>query len=153
MLDPRLIELLKEMLPSLKTQGQLSLFEASFNSLRCVLEGYFSGDLVVAQKGRDALEASLEAAKQMSVLTSQLREMPNEAKSPAAKSFETPAKVWNERDAAMKLLTEMAGITTLIAFQQWYSESRYQFENLVSQEVRNEVFDAIRRKRKALKEL
>jgi dsDNA-binding SOS-regulon protein len=123
-----------------------------FDALRSTLNAYFGGELASAEMARDALNKGLDLAKQLVEITEKLNEIPDEAKSEAAKEFTAPAKELHEYDEHRKLVFELANLKSLEALQTWYAESRQRIDRVVSQKLRNELFDAIRDRRKELEQ-
>jgi hypothetical protein len=85
-------------------------------------------------------------------ITEKLKEIPDEAKSDAAKEFTAPAKELHEYDEHRKLVFELSSITNLEALQAWYTENRQRIDQVVSQNLRNELFDTIRELRSKLEQ-
>ncbi len=150
--DDMMRQALAAQIPNLKTQAQFNIFMNCFDALRSTLNAYFGGELASAEMARDALNKGLDLAKQLVEITEKLNEIPDEAKSEAAKEFTAPAKELHEYDEHRKLVFELANLKSLEALQTWYAESRQRIDRVVSQKLRNELFDAIRDRRKELEQ-
>lgn len=146
--DDMMRQALAAQIPNLKTQAQFNIFMTCFDALRSTLNAYFGGEVASGEMSRDALNKSLDMAKQITELTEKLGEMPDEIKSEAAKEFTAPAKELHEYDEHRQLIIELEGLKSLDALQKWYTDNRKRMDRVVSQKLRDELFDAIREKRK-----
>lgn len=146
-------EMIQKQIPSLKTQAHFNAFLGSFDALRAVLDCYFRGDSLGAVKAREALEKTLNVAGQLSEVASKVQEIPEEHRSPGMQEFVEPPKQFHEYDDQRRFLVELAGISSSAQLQEWYVKTRPAIDrSIVSQSLRNELFDAIRAKRIELKE-
>lgn len=150
--DDMMRQALTAQIPNLKTQAQFNIFMNCFDALRSTLNAYFGGETASAEMARDALNKGLDLAKQVVEITEKLKEIPDEAKSDAAKEFTAPAKELHEYDEHRKLVFELSSITNLEALQAWYTENRQRIDQVVSQNLRNELFDTIRELRSKLEQ-
>jgi hypothetical protein len=149
--DPQsaLIELLRQYMPGLKTQAQFDIFMMSFDALRLALEAYFAGDPAGAKRARAALDTVLDRAEQVNELAEQLKEIPPEKRA-AFNSFLEPPKEYTEYEDHRRLMVELEGLASLKALNEWYGRSKPTMDRIVSGALRNELFDAIRDRKREL---
>lgn len=139
-------------MPDLKSQVQLTAFMAGFDAFRLWCNSIFSNDPVLEAQATGAFEKSLEAMRVATRLNKQFQEIPVEERSPSANQFiETPLQ-FTEYDSQKKLLMELSRISTTEALNAWYTSTKEERDKIVSQTLRNVLFDAIRSKRNALVE-
>lgn len=148
--DDMMLAAIKAQIPNLKTQAQFNTFMSCFDALKTTLNAYFGAEYASAEMAREALSKGLEMAKQVSQVTSQLEEMSDDVKSEAAKEFTSPAKELHEYDVHRQLIGGLDAVGNIQALQQWYNDNRDQMDRVISQRLRNELFDAIRVKRAEL---
>lgn len=149
--DEAMLQMLKAQVPNLKTQAQFNVFMACFDALRGTVNGYFGNEMASAEMARDALNQALDMAKGLSEMVAKLDEVPDEVKSETAKEAVRPAKELHEYDEARALMTELEAINDRGTLQRWYDTNRERLDRVVTVKLRNEVMDAIRTKRNALK--
>lgn len=147
-----MLRALQALMPELKTQGQLNIFMMAFDALKDTLRGAFSRNEDQVTKGKAAIDKAIEAAVQSVAITEKLQEIPEGQRSPEANAFVGEAKEFHEYDTYKTLLQELEGVTTTEQLNQWYDGCREQRERVVSQNLRNELHDAIRAKRNSLRE-
>lgn len=143
-----MLRLLQQQVPSIRTQGHFNLFAMAFDALRTTLDGYFSGDFERATRGREALNKALDMSKQAKDIIERLEEIPPEQRSKEASATVAPPKEFHEYDAQRQLLVELDGLTTREALNEWYGRTKSSRDLVVSQQLRNELLDRIRAKRK-----
>ena len=148
--DDMMLAAIKAQVPNLRTQAQFNAFMSCFDALKTTLNAYYGGENASAELAREALNKGLDMAKQISEMAEKLEEMPDEVKSDAAKEFTAPAKELHEYDVHRELVAELSSLTSQEALQDWYQGHRDQMDRVVSQKLRNELFDAIRAKRSEL---
>lgn len=145
-----MMEMLRKQVPNIRTQAQFNTFMACFDALRTCLNAYFGRNPETAERAREALNKALDMAAKMPEMEDQLAQMPDDAKSDAAKAFTTEPKEFHEYDKQRKLLVELGNIGTRAALDEWYATNRQTMDDIIDQRMRNELFDAIRDKRKEL---
>lgn len=148
--EEMMVGMLRQQVPNIKTQAQLNTFMACFEALRACLNHYFGRNPEGAEKAREALNKALDLAAGMPEIEDQLAEMPDDIKSDAAKAFSSPPKEFHEHDKQRALLVELAGILARDELEKWYHKNRQGIDEISDQRLRNELFDAIRLKRKEL---
>ena len=148
--EAMLMEMMRKQVPNIRTQAHFNTFMACFDALRTCLNAYFGRDRTMGDKAREALNKALDMAARMPEMEDQLAQMPDGAKSDAAKAFTTEPKEFHEYDRQRKLMVELVGIADKAKLEQWYAANRQTMDDIVDQRLRNELFDAIRDKRKEL---
>lgn len=151
--DNLMRQALAAQIPNLRTQAQFNNFMACFDALRSTLNAYFGGETASAEMAREALNKTLDMAKMITEMTEKLNEIPDDAKSDVAKDFTAPAKELHEYDTHRQLIIELTTLQNQKALQAWYADSRERIDRVVSQKLRNELFDAIRSKRDELDQI
>jgi hypothetical protein len=142
---------MKQSMPELKTQVQFTAFMAGFDAFRLLCNSIFGGDAALEAQAIEAFEKSLEAMRVATKLSNQFQEIPAEDRSPSANQFVEAPLQFGEYDLQKKLLLELARLTTTDALNSWYLGTKEEREKVVSQSLRNILFDEIRIKRDALK--
>jgi hypothetical protein len=148
--EEQMLAMIRQQVPNIKSQAQFNMFMGCFDALRATLNHYFGRNPDGAQRAREALNKALDMAAKMPELEDQVAEMPAEMRSEAARSFTEPPKEFHEHDKQRALLIKVAGFTDLGELDGWYTEHRQEIDEVVDQRLRNELFDAIRAKRREL---
>lgn len=148
--DQMVMQALAAQVPNLKTQAQFNIFMACFDAMRTTLNSYFGSEMAAAEMARETLGKALDMAKQIQTISEQVAEMPPEERSKVADDFVSPVKEFHEYDLHKQLLMELESCSDTNELQQWYQENRERLDRVVSQSIRNELFDAIRNKRNEL---
>ncbi len=144
---------LRQQMPDLKTQVQFTAFMAGFDAFRLLCNSIFSGDQPVEVQARDAFEKSLESMRVATKLSNQFQEIPATDRSPSASQFIDPPSRFTEYDSQKELLVELGRVSTTEELNSWYSSTRDRREKIVTQSLRNVLFDEIRSKRDELTRL
>jgi len=148
--EESMMKMLAMQVPNMKTQAHFNAFMGCFDALRATLNAYFGKEFASAEMARDALNKALDMAKQVTEVGEKLEEMPDDAKSDAAKEFTQPPKELHEYDTCKRLLGELEGIQTTDELSKWYADNRQEMDRVVSPRPRNELMDNIRAKRNEL---
>jgi len=150
--DQAFIHMVRQQLPSIKTQAHFNLFAAAFDALRTCLDGYFTGNLETAEAARKALNLALDTATSVHDIAQQLHDLADDMEelSPQAREYVDPPKQIHEYDEQRRLLIEVAGIKTTEALTQWYNLNKAGMDKIVGKALRNELFDAIRSRKREL---
>jgi hypothetical protein len=141
---------MRQSIPELKTQVQFNAFMAGFDSFKLLCNSIFAGNASLEDQARAAFEKSLEAMKVATRLSNQFQEIPAEERGPSATQFVEAPLQFGEYDLQRRLLTELDRITTIVALNKWYQGTKEDREKILSQSLRNILFDAIRSKRDEL---
>lgn len=148
--DESMRKMLAMQVPNMKTQAQFNAFMVCFDALRATLNADFGGQTASAEMAREILGKALDMAKQVTEAVERLNEMPDEAKSEAAKEFTQPAKELHEYDTCKRLVGELEGLQSSADLKKWWADNRQTIDEVVSTEPRNELMDAVRARRNAL---
>lgn len=146
-----MLRAIQALMPELKTQGQLNIFMMGFDALKDAMSGAFASNTPQREKATKALLQAIDAAAQSVSITEKLQEIPEDQRSPEANAFMGEAKEFHEYDTYKRLVTELEGVETTAQLNQWYEDRREQRDRVVTQNLRNELHDAIRARRNALK--
>lgn len=146
-------EILRQSIPSMKSQAQFNAFSIAFDSFRLLLESIFAGNTLGEVEARTTLEKALEAAKTATDITNKYREIPEENRGKASTEFTTPPYAFGEYDIQKKLLRELTTITTSAELNSWYSSTKGDRDKVVTQSLRNILMDSIRQKKSELAEV
>lgn len=141
------IKALQEQMPNLKTQAHFDLTQSAFQALQICLNAYFGGDHVSAKQSRDGLNKLLDLAAQVKDIDDKLKEEPAATSN---KNFKQAPKEYSERDKVDAFLSDLDEIESSNRLNQWYSANREGIDEIVSQDLRNKLFDKIRQKKKDL---
>jgi hypothetical protein len=143
-------EAMRQQMPSCKTQMQFNSFMASFDAFRLLMDSVFSMDPQREVECRDVFEKALGAARSVTEIGQKLDEIPVESRSKAASSFTQPPNEFHEYDVQKRLLIELQAIDTWDKLTEWYAATKELQDRVMSQPLRNGLFDQIRAKRNAL---
>lgn len=148
--EEAVLHAMRQQIPNMKTQAQFNIFMASFDAMRHTLNAAFGTDKTGFEKGKEAVIKALNSAFTISEVVEKLKENPEAATSKVAAEFKDPPKEFAEYDVQRGLLAEVPGLETLAELNRWYEKNKPQIDRVVSQTLRNELFDAIRAKKAAL---
>lgn len=146
--DQTMAKAIMSQIPGLRTQAQFNVTMAAFDALRLALSAEFTGDKEGCLRGRKALEGALEAARQSTIISNNLRDVPEAAK--GGDEFRKPPAEAGEYDLMKALTVELESLVTVAAFNEWYATNRKRMDDVKSQSLRNTLFDAIRAKKDKL---
>lgn len=149
--ESMMLNMVRAQVPNLKTQAEFNYFMAAFDALRLTINCYLGREYDRAEKGREALNGALDTLKVIKDTAEKLEEIPEDQRSEVAKEFAAPAKELHEHDDQRRLLVELAAIDNGPALNEWYDTNRDALDGIVSQRLRNQLFDEIRRKRNEYK--
>jgi len=145
---PLMADALKQLIPGIKTQAQLTAFMVAFDSFRVLVTALIDGNKEQEGVGRDLLSKSLEAVRTASELSAKFAELPEDQKlSSTANSFVAPPTHFLEYDIQKRLLSELSRITTMEELNTWYVSTKEDRDRVVSQSLRNILMDSIRSKK------
>lgn len=141
---------LRQQMPSLKTQVQFTAFMAGFDAFRLLCNSIFSGDQSMEVQAKVALDKALESMRVATKLSNQFQEIPATERSASSSQFVDPPTRFTEYDSQKELLLELERLSTTDELNSWYLSTKDRREKIVSQELRNVLFDQIRSKRDLL---
>jgi hypothetical protein len=145
--DNQFFKALQEQMPEIKSQAQLDAFLTSLGALKSTVSAILSGDKEAEARGREALSKSLEAVAKATQITEKLREVPEAATSKEAEAFKSPPKEFSEGEVYQGLMSELEDIRRPDLLSTWYQSNRQRIDQVVSQGLRDTLFDAIREKK------
>jgi hypothetical protein len=145
-----LADLLKRTMPSLKSQAQYDAAVAVFDSTAFILSGIMQGDAYREADARKALDLALEAARRATEVTNKLSDVPDAASSSASEAFKNVPSQFIEQEIQLQLLEELLGVSSKQELTVWYSATKGRRDQVVSKDLRNELMDAIRDRKKKL---
>lgn len=141
---------LQGQLPGLKSQGQFTAFQASFEAFRAVVNGILEGKKDQEKVGREALDKALETLRMATEITRKLEDVPEAATSEAAAEFKKPPSAFTEYDKQRALLSELQQVGTLSALDDWWRQNRQRIDEVKTPSLRNPLIDAVREKKHQL---
>jgi hypothetical protein len=142
---------MRQSMPELKTQVQFTSFMAGFDAFRLLCNSIFACDSSLEEQSLEALNKAFEAMRVATKLSKQFEEIPEGERSPSANQFvETPLQ-FEEYDLQKRLLTELSRLTSTEDLNNWYLNTKSERDKVVSQSLRNILFDEIRIKQESLK--
>lgn len=147
-----ILNAMRQQIPNLKTQAQFNIFMSAFDALRHTLNMAFGLDKEGYDKGREVLLRVLDSAFTISGVVDKLKDSPEAATSKAAEEFKNPPREFQEYDVQKSLLAEVATKMTVAELTKWYDSNRARMDCIVSQSLRNELFDTVRHKKAELME-
>jgi hypothetical protein len=145
-----LIEMIRQQMPGIKTQAQFDAFMSGFDGLRIAMNGVFLGNDKEVADGRAMIERAFEVAMRVTTVVDKLRDVPEAATSEEAEQFKQAPREFIEEGVCRDLLGELEVISKRDVLSTWYTASRKRIELVKTPKLRNELFDAIRAKRKEL---
>lgn len=134
-------------MPELKTQVQFTAFMAGFDAFRLLSNSIFESNSAGEEQARGAFEKALEAMRVATRISKQLQEIPAEERSPSANQFVEAPLQFGEYDIQKKLMLELELLASTDDLNQWYQRTKDEREKVISQSLRNVLFDAIRCKK------
>jgi len=146
-LNSIMINAVRQQMPHLKTQAQFDLVISTFEAMTHYLNASFGGDSNLVKTLRDGLNQALDLAPKLGEVTEKLQASP-EATSNT--SFIDAPRQYTENLVHEELMRELAGINSSEALTQWYDKARDRLNHVVSRNIRDSLFDTIRKKKKDL---
>lgn len=138
---------IRQGMPHCKTKAHFDLVIQASEALRVYLDAAFALDGTTASKAREGLTKLLDLAPQLAEVAQKLEDHPEATTN---RDFIDPPPEASEVSRQQALLAELAPITERSVLDHWYSLSKERMNGVVSQRLRDELFDAIRAKKHAL---
>lgn len=139
---------IKQAVPNCKTQAHFDLILNAWQALQLYINAAYGFDRETASKARAGLDRLLDLAPQLAVTHQKLEENPEATSN---RDFIDPPKQMTEAETQQRLLLELEKITTTKDLAVWWAHNRETIDDhVVSQHVRNELFDKLRAKKAAL---
>jgi len=147
------LEAMRTQVPALRTQAQYNAFMAAFDAFRFKMNSIFAGDSAKEAEATKALDSGFDVARKMTEIIAKIQEVPEIAQGPNASMFTQPPAQLQEHDIQRALLSELGQCETLEELTDWYSATptKERRDKIVSQQLRNVFFDAVRTKQEELK--
>ena len=140
---------LQQRVPSLKTQAQFNLFAQTTEGLLSLLELGFAKKESEFKAALDVFVQLLNTAIPITIAGEQVAEVPEAATGPLAETLTAPPKELEVHADFKALLSDLDGIESQEQLQMWYNDTT-QKRNSVAGEMRDKLFDAIRKKKLSL---
>jgi hypothetical protein len=140
-------EVLRQSIPSMKSQAQFTAFAIAFDSFRLLLDSIFSGNVSGEVEAKATLEKALEAARTATDITNKYEEVPEENRGKASTEFTAAPYAFGEYDIQKRLLGELTTIITTADLNTWYQTTKVDRDKVVTQSLRNILMDSIRQKK------
>lgn len=150
--EAMMMQMLRQQVPSIRTQMHLNTFIAAFDAFRATIDGYYTGDLEKAEQAREALNKGLDMAKNVKSMVDRLEQIPEGDRSAQARAATAEPTQFHEYDEQRRLMLELNGIGTKAALETWYAAQKERRDRITDQKLRNELHDAIRARRNMLAE-
>lgn len=142
-----MIGAMKQQMPNLKTQAQFDLVMRVFEAVQLYLNASFGGDDQGAAHARAALNQGLDLAPKLGVMAEEAAKSPEIPVNPA---YTEEPRQFTEEASYEQLMKELDGIGSAEQLQQWYGAHKEEMDRIVSQGLRNKLFDRIRDRKKEL---
>lgn len=144
-----MMEMLRQQLPGLKTQGQMTAFLAAQEAFFATVAAALRGDHVGYNLATGALNLGLKAVQQATELATKFEDVPPGERSEAAAEFmaNPVAAQVTEYDQARALMSELERVKTTEELGVWYNGNRHRLEGVKDPTLRNNLFDMIRNRR------
>lgn len=138
---------IEQQMPHCKTQAHFDLVLQAWETLKVYLEAAYGFDLDGMAMARGGLNRILDLAPQVAKAHAQVQASP-EAVTNA--DYREPARELTEHHKHATLLVELEGIDDMDRLQAWYMSAKPILDSIVSQGLRDQIFNAIREKKLAL---
>lgn len=138
---------IRQAVPNCKTQAHFDLILNAWQALQVYVNAAYGFDRETAGKARAGLDRLLDLAPQLAATHEKLEDHPEATTN---RNFVEPAKEMTEFETMYQLLLELNAITSKPELDAWYERSKPLMNRIVTQKLRNEVFDSVRAKKRAL---
>ena len=138
---------IEQEMPHCKTQAHFDLVIQAWTSLKVYLDACYGFDRQRAAQAREGLNRLLDLAPQVAQMHAKLQETPEATTN---RDYVEPARELTEHHKQQTLLAELQDLDSFDRMQTWYSNAKPIMDTIVSQKLRDELYDAIRVKKHAL---
>lgn len=138
---------IKQAVPNCKTQAHFDLILNAWQAMQTYLNAAYGFDRETADKARAGLNRLLDLAPELAATHQKLEDNPEATTNP---DFVEPPKQTTEFQTLGDLLLELNEVASADALREWYERSKPRLNRIVSQKFRDEIFDSIRAKKRAL---
>jgi hypothetical protein len=148
--EQMIADLLRKQMPGIKTQAQYDAVLGALDAVRIVANALLERDRFKEAEGRKVMELAFHAINKATELTLKLEDSPEAATSAAAEAFKAAPVEFRELEDQRRQLAELDSLTTVEEMNQWYAATKPRRDLIVTQNLRNQLMDAIRTKKAAL---
>lgn len=141
-------KVMQETMPGIKTQAQFSAALASFDAIRLHVDAICRGDQEAIKATAEAVNKAIELVHRATALAKQTTDQDVAAK--VDPQFSEPPKEFTEQSIMDSLMSELEVLPDVAHLDQWYRAAKDRFDRIVTQSLRNTLFDAVRAKRISL---
>jgi len=138
---------IEQEMPHCKTQAHFDLVLQAWTALKLYLDACYGFDRDKADRSREGLIRLLDLAPQVAQAHAKLREHPEATTNG---DYVEPARELTENHKQQTLLAELRDIDSFERLKNWYSSVKPILDSIVTQKLRDELYDAIRVKKNAL---
>lgn len=141
------LQAIQKEMPNCKTQAHFDLVVQAWEALRLYFDSSYGRDVETAGRAREALNRLLDLAPQLVQLHEKLEDNPEATTN---RDFVDAPKQLTEHQTQRALMAELAQLKSRDAVRDWYKQVRVNIDSIVNQQLRNDLFDAIRAKSRAV---
>lgn len=147
--DPEPVRVLeaaiKQAVPNCKTQAHFDLILQAWQVLQLYINAAYGFDRETAAKAREGLDRLLDLAPQLAAAHEKLEGSPEATTN---RDFVDPPKQFTEVETHRRLMSELRPISNMQDLARWWSQNRALMDGrIVTQKLRDELFDTIRAKK------
>lgn len=136
-------------MPNCKTKAHFELTLQASEALRVYLNAAFGFDRETSAKAREGLNKLLDLAPELATVTQKLEDHPEATTN---RDFVDPPRDYSNEEITQKTLLEALGtLQSSEDLTSWYSNMKTTLDQINAPRLRNELFDAIRAKKAALR--
>jgi hypothetical protein len=136
-------------MPNCKTKAHFELTLQASEALRVYLNAAFGFDRETAAKAREGLNKLIDLAPELATVTQKLEDHPEATTN---RDFVEPPRDYTHEEVTQKTLLEALGtLQSSEDLTSWYSNMKTTMDQVNAPRLRNELFDAIRAKKAALR--
>jgi hypothetical protein len=145
-----IVDAVRQQMPHLRSQAQFDAFMLGFDAFRAFIDAIYAGDKEGEASSKVALDKAIEGCRTAGSITQKLEDVPEASTSKEAEKFKQPPAQFTEAETLSGLLEELVLIQTATELNDWYTGQRSRMDRVVTQKLRDQLFDAIRKKKEDL---
>lgn len=145
-----IVDAVRQQMPHLRSQAQFDAFMLGFDAFRAFIDAIYAGNKEGEESSKAALDKAIEGCRTAGSITQKLEDVPEAATSEAAEKFKRPPVQFTEAETLAGLIEELVFIKTMTELNDWYTGQRSLMDKVVTQKLRDQLFDAIRKKKEEL---
>lgn len=134
-------------MPHCRTQAHFDLVLQAWTALKVYLDACYGLEPAKAAQAREGLLRLLDLAPRVAQLHEKVEQSPEATTN---RDYLEPARELTEHHKQQTLLAELGEVDSMDRLQTWYQNVKPIMDSIVSQPLRDELFDAIRAKKHAL---